>query len=78
MYNTGAGGGSGGSSSVEKVTEDFTNVEEVVIEYENSIPSIIVYDDNGNQIVPENVHYNMLDTITITFGEYLTGKVTII
>lgn len=78
LYNTGAGGGGGGSSSVEKITEDFTNVEELVITYENNIPSIIIYDDNGNQIVPENIHYNMLDTITITFGEYLTGRVMII
>jgi len=78
LYNTGAGGGSGGTSNVEKITEDFTNVEELVIEYENAIPSIVVYDDEGAQIVPENTHYNMLDTITITFGEYLTGKVMII
>ena len=49
-----------------------------MITYENNIPSIIIYDDNGNQIVPENIHYNMLDTVTITFGEYLTGRVMII
>jgi hypothetical protein len=79
LYNTGAGGGDGGgTSNVEKVTSDFTNVEEIIIIYENDIPSVVIYDDNGNQIIPENVHYNMLDTITITFGEYLTGKVTVI
>ena len=78
LYDTGAGGSGGGSSSIEKITEDFTNIEELVITYENSIPSIIIYDDNGNQIIPENIHYNMLDTVTITFGEYLTGKVMII
>ena len=79
LYNVGAGGG-GGSGSVNKIVVDCTNTTELEINYVagTQVPVITIFNYNGDQVVPENIHYNMNDTITITFGESFTGQVGII
>jgi len=74
LYNVGAGGG-GGSGSVNKIVVDCTNTTELEINYVagTQVPVITIFNYNGDQVVPENIHYNMNDTITITFGESFTG-----
>lgn len=79
LYNVGAGG-DGGGGSANKIALDCTNVTELEINYVagTQVPIIAIFDYDGNEIVPENNHYNLNDTITITFGEVFTGQVAII
>jgi hypothetical protein len=78
LYDTASSSGTGGSSGVTKLTQDFTSEESLTIQFENGVPMIVVYDEDGNQIVPQETHYNMLDEITINFGESISGKVIVI
>jgi len=73
LYNVGAGGGEGGG--INKIMFDTTDVLELEINYVagTQTPIVTVFDRDGNLIVPELVHYNLQDTITITFGEIFNG-----
>jgi hypothetical protein len=75
MYGVGAGGGGGAGGGVEKIISDFTSVEELTISYAagTQVPTIVVFDQQGDQIVPETVHYNLSNEIKITFGELTSG-----
>lgn len=77
LYNT-SGGGSGGTSNISKVSYDFTNIDSLTITFTNDLPLIVIYNEDGNQIIPQNIHYNYSDEVVITFGEYVTGKVVIL
>jgi hypothetical protein len=74
MYGVGAGGG-GTGGGVEKIIHDFTSLEEITIEYVagTQVPTVVIFNEQGDQIVPENVHYNMNNEIKITFGEIISG-----
>ncbi len=78
LYNVGTGDGGGGGSA--KIVQDFTNLEELNIDFvaATQVPMIQVYDETGDIVEPENVHYNLNNKITITFGTQLTGQVAII
>lgn len=78
LYNVGMGGGSGSGST--KIVQDFTNLEEINIDYVAStqVPIVEFYDEDGNVFEPENVHYNLNNRITITLGTPTTGQVAII
>lgn len=78
LYNTSGGSGSGGTSSISKVSYDFINIDSLTITFTNDLPLIVIYNENGDQIIPQNIHYNYSDEIVITFGEYVTGKVVIL
>ena len=72
------GGGSGGGSA--KIVQDFTNLELINIEYVagTQVPIVEIYNNDGDVIEPQSVHYNLNNRITITFGTTLTGQVAFI
>jgi len=74
MYGIGSGGG-GAGGGVEKIVQDFTSLEELTITYVagTQVPTVVVFDQDGNEIVPENIHYNLNNEIKITFGELTSG-----
>jgi len=79
IYLGAGGGGSGGG--LNKLIYDFTNVDSINVNYSGGkIPPILqIYDDQGNIITPENIHYDYANTIKIDFGETLNSvKVVVV
>jgi len=73
FYGLGSGGSATGGAS--KISDQFELATEMEVNYAGGtvVPFVTIFDDNGNQIVPEEVHYNYNNKITITFGELLSG-----
>jgi hypothetical protein len=75
MYSLGAGSGSGSGGGVEKISQQFTSVDDIEINYSagTQVPTVILFDNDGDQMIPENIHYNYNNKITITLGEITSG-----
>lgn len=78
FYGIGTGGSGGGGAS--KVSQEITDELEIKIAYAagTEVPLVAIFDNQGKQIVPEEIQYNLNNEITIKFGELFSGQVSII